>query len=123
MCCKGEQLLPGPGNPCGHPHPVNVVQEGSGSGQTDEGRAMAQLAHDLAPGANLAFSTIGVSETEFASHINTLRTQAHPSVLVDDALFVNEPFFQDGPVANAARVVNVVDSRSRRIDATLLSCP
>jgi len=95
--------LPGPGNPCGHPDPVNVMLDGSGADQTDEGRAMAQLVHDLAPGADLAFSTVGSSETEFAGHINTLRAQAHPSVLVDDVFFPNEPFFQDGPVATSAR--------------------
>jgi len=94
--------LPGPGNPCGHPHPVDVVHDGSGPGQTDEGRAMAQLVHDEAPGATLAFSTVGQSETEFASNIDSLRAQAHPSVLVDDVFFPDEPFFQDGPVATAA---------------------
>src|SRR5436190_8304023 len=63
---------------------------------------MAQLVHDEAPGANLAFDTAGQRETEFRGHINVLRAQAHPSVMVDDVFFPDEPFFQDGPVAISA---------------------
>ena len=94
--------LPGAANPCGRTQSVNVLQDGTSS-DSDEGRAMAQLVHGLAPGAGLAFSSVGTSETAFAARIDTLRTQAKPSVMVDDILFPTEPFFQDGPVANAAK--------------------
>ena len=40
-------------------NPVDVVQEGP-AGSTDEGRAMLENIHDVAPGANLAFATGGV---------------------------------------------------------------
>ena len=99
--------LPGPGNPCGHPTPVEVLSDFDNSAATDEGRAMAQAAHDLAPGASLAFATSEGGELAFANQITALRTQAHASVLVDDVVYPNEPFFQDGPVANAARAATV----------------
>ena len=48
--------LPGAGNPCGRTTPVTVVADQSGSGVTDEGRALSELAHAMAPGAHLAFA-------------------------------------------------------------------
>jgi len=94
--------LPGVGNPCGRTAPVVVQSDFSGGGQTDEGRAMAQLVHDLAPGAHLAFATAFNGDLDFANQINTLRTVNHADVLVDDVSYLNEPFFQNGPIANAA---------------------
>ena len=41
--------LPGPGNPCGYTTPVTVQADYNGGQQTDEGRAMVELAHGLAP--------------------------------------------------------------------------
>ncbi|MBX9584203.1 MAG: hypothetical protein K2X87_28220, partial [Gemmataceae bacterium] len=55
--------LPGPANPLGRHTPVNVLSDGPGR---DEGRAMLQVVHDVAPGAGLAFATAGLSQTEFA---------------------------------------------------------
>jgi hypothetical protein len=46
--------LPGSGNPCGQTTPVQNVLDSPGG--SDEGRAMAQVVHDLAPGAPLAFA-------------------------------------------------------------------
>src|SRR5262249_13637641 len=40
-----------------NPAKVNVIQDGPASGATDEGRAMMELAYDVAPGANLDFYT------------------------------------------------------------------
>ncbi len=94
--------LPGAGNPCGRTAPVVVQSDFSGGGQTDEGRAMAQLVHDLAPGAHLAFATAFNGDLDFANQINTLRAVNHPDVIVDDVSYLNEPFFQNGPIANAA---------------------
>ena len=66
--------LPGPGNPCGYTSPVKVQDDYSGGDQSDEGRAMAQLVHGLAPGAHLAFASADNGEDDFASEITTLRT-------------------------------------------------
>ncbi len=91
--------LPGPGNPCGHADPVQVVAEGAPSDE-DEGRGMAQLVHDVAPGADIAFSTRGASEQDMANAILALKN-AGSTVIVDDITFFNEPMFQPGPVDNA----------------------
>ena len=96
--------LPGPGNPCGYTTPVTVQSEYAGG--TDEGRAVAELAHGLAPGAHLVFATAGNGPLDFARQINTLRTVNHATVIVDDAAYMDEPFFQDGPIAQAANAAS-----------------
>jgi Subtilase family len=67
---------------------------------TDEGRAMLQIVHDVAPGASLAFFGGANSEAEFASGVTALAT-AGATVEADDIGFFDEPFFQDGIVAQA----------------------
>jgi hypothetical protein len=94
--------LPGPGNPCGRTTPVQLVDDSAVG--SDEGRGMAQLVHDLAPGASLAFATAFTSETSFANNIRALAT-AGSKVIVDDVTYFDEPFFQDGPVAVAVNDV------------------
>jgi Subtilase family/RTX calcium-binding nonapeptide repeat (4 copies) len=69
-------------------------------GAGDEGRAMMELIHDVAPGADFAFHT-GASRVELAEGIREL-TAAGSNVIVDDIGFSSEPFFQDGIVAQAA---------------------
>jgi hypothetical protein len=98
--------LPGVGNPCGRTAPVFVQSDFSGGGQADEGRAMAQLVHDLAPGAHLAFATAFNGDLDFANQITALRTVNHADVIVDDVSYFNEPFFQNGPIANAANAAS-----------------
>lgn len=78
----------------------------------DEGRAMAQLVHDVAPGATLAFHTANNGQGAFAQGILDLRTSvadggAGADVIVDDIIYFAEAIFQDGVVAQAAtQVVN-----------------
>ena len=100
--------LPGAGNPLGNTEPVVVVQESPGG--TDEGRAMLQIVHDLAPRARLGFATANGGEINFADNIRSLagfpgapRTVAgfKADVIVDDIIYLGEPFFQDGIVAQA----------------------
>ena len=67
---------------------------------TDEGRAMLQIVHDVAPGASLAFYTGENSEADFASGIAKLAS-AGARVEADDLGYFDEPFFQDGIVATA----------------------
>ncbi len=76
------------------------------SSGTDEGRALAQVVHDIAPGAAIRFATGSHSPTSFANNIRALAS-AGASVIVDDVFWNNEPFFQDGVIAQAIRdVVN-----------------
>jgi hypothetical protein len=66
----------------------------------DEGRAMLQIVHAVAPGANLAFYTAENSEADFAAGIGKLAS-AGAKVIADDVGYFDEPFFQDGIVAQA----------------------
>jgi hypothetical protein len=76
----------------------------------DEGRAMMQIVHDVAPGAGLAFYTAENSEADFASGIAKLAAPvasggAGAKIIVDDIGYFDEPFFQDGLVAQAVNSV------------------
>jgi hypothetical protein len=82
---------------------VHVLKD-LGSGGTDEGRAMMQIVHDIAPGANLDFYTADVSEQDFANGILALAS-AGCKVICDDVTYFDEPFFQTGVVANAIQTV------------------
>ena len=119
--------LPGPGSPCGSTTAVDVLDDSEATGK-DEGRAMAQIVHDLAPGAAIAFATAFTGELQFAANIKALAA-AGAKVIADDVTYFEEPFFQDGPVAVAAGEVgaagvsyfsaagndNLVDAKGRDI--------
>ncbi|HXF30667.1 MAG TPA: S8 family serine peptidase [Solirubrobacterales bacterium] len=98
--------LPGPASTCsGQQVPVRVLAEGP-AGTHDEGRAMLQVIHDLAPHAELAFATAYATEIQFAHNIELLAKPVAAGgggadVIVDDVSYYSEPFFQDGPVAVA----------------------
>jgi hypothetical protein len=102
--------LPGPSSTCSAQQvPVNVIAEGPAE-STDEGRAMLQVIHDLAPHAELAFATAYSTELQFAKNIETLALPvaaggAGANVIVDDVGYFGEPFYQDGPVAVAIKKV------------------
>jgi subtilisin family serine protease len=67
---------------------------------TDEGRAMLQIVHDIAPGAELGFRTGVVTSGDFAQGIRDL-AEAGSDIIVDDITYITEPFFSDGRVAKA----------------------
>ena len=90
--------LPGPGSPCGTTTPVSLLDDTVA--ESDEGRAMAQIVRDLAPGAAISFATAFKGEAAFAASIKSLAT-AGARVIADDVVYFEEPFFQDGPVAVA----------------------
>ncbi len=90
------------------PSGVTVVKEAScadyGAPQqvpfSDEGRAMLQIVYVVAPGASLAFRTAINSEADFANGILLLQ-QLGARVIADDIGYPDEPFFQDGEIAQA----------------------
>jgi len=67
---------------------------------SDEGRAMMQLIHDVAPGAPMAFYTAFESQEDFAAGIRALAA-AGSQVIVDDIIYFAEPMFEDGIIAQA----------------------
>ena len=71
----------------------------------DEGRAMMQIVHDVAPGAALAFHTGANTQADFAAGITALAA-AGATVIADDIGYYDEPFFQDGIIAQAIDSVN-----------------
>ena len=95
--------LPGKENPFGFKKPVQVIKD-LDSGGTDEGRAMAEIVHDVAPGARLAFYTSNFGEADFAQGIQTLADNGC-DVINDDIAYLDEPFFQDGIIAQSVDVV------------------
>ena len=79
---------------------VEVLDNGACPG-TDEGRAMAQLVHDVAPGASLKFHSAFNSPLDFANGMLGLQA-AGANVLVDDVIYFAENMFSDGILAQAA---------------------
>ena len=75
------------------PAGVTVLPGQTGSG--DEGTAILEIIHDLAPGADLYFATgSGGGQAQFAANIEALCT-AGADVIVDDIIFFLEPAFQE----------------------------
>ena len=94
--------LPGAGNPDGYTQPVVVLKDDP-SDTVDEGRAMAEIVHDIAPAAKISFSAAGATQASMAASIRNLRTspQTLCDIIVDDIAFSDEPFFSDGAIARA----------------------
>ncbi len=95
--------LPGAGNPCGRLTPVSVISNSLSihpTENTDEGRAMLQIVHDLAPGATLGFASGSNGIYGFADNIRNLRAWG-ADIIVDDVSYSYEPAFQEGPVSVA----------------------
>ncbi|MDH5380305.1 MAG: S8 family serine peptidase, partial [Cyclobacteriaceae bacterium] len=82
---------------------VHVLKD-SPFGGKDEGRAMLQIVHDIAPEAELAFRTGIISPGDFANGIRELYADSC-DIIVDDITYITEPFFQDGVVAQAVDFV------------------
>ena len=80
-------LIPNPVNS----NPVEVILEYPYGTRTDEGRAMLQIIHDIAPKANLAFRTGFINSTDFADGIRELE-QAGCDLIVDDITYITNPF-------------------------------
>jgi hypothetical protein len=106
--------LPGAENPCpNQATPVNTAlddyePDSEEPAPEDEGRAMAQIVHDLAPGTQISFATAFTGLTAFAKNVETLATEG-AKVMADDVSYFEEPFFQEGPVGVAISKVTEGD--------------
>lgn len=83
------------------PADVNILSDFISPTCGDEGRAIAQIIHDIAPDAKIAFHSAFNGEADFAEGIVELAA-AGADVIIDDVLYLGEPMFQDGIVAQAA---------------------
>ncbi|WP_319423531.1 S8 family serine peptidase [Pleurocapsa sp. FMAR1] len=102
--------LPGEQNPDGYNDTVHILDDSADNSLAlsapslalnDEGRAMIQLVHDVAPGANIIFRTGFNGADDFAQGIDEL-VAADADIIIDDVIYTEEPFFQNGVVAQAA---------------------
>jgi len=85
------------------PRDIKVLKDLSdvpSSDCSDEGRAIMQIIHDVAPGAPQAFYTAFESQEDFADGIRAL-AQAGSKVIIDDIIYFEEPMFEDGIIAQA----------------------
>lgn len=105
--------LPGPSNTAGRTVPVVVLDDPIANG-TDEGRAMAQIVHDMAPGARLGFATASSGQVSFANNIRSLAGLPSGSntvpgfaanVIVDDLYYSDSPMFGTSIVGRAVNEV------------------
>jgi hypothetical protein len=71
---------------------------------SDEGRAIGQLVHEIAPGASILFATAYYGEASFAANIIRL-AEAGAKVIIDDVGYYDEPAYQDGVIAQAVDYV------------------
>jgi Subtilase family len=84
------------------PPDVRVLADGPPATATDEGRAMAEIVYDEAPGIpTFLFATaFGAGAATKAANIGALASNG-ARIIVDDTGFLSEPMFQDGVVAQA----------------------
>lgn len=92
--------LPGTTNPNNFTTAVKVIRDYTASGATDEGRAMLEIVHDIAPAAALYFHTAYSAATTFASGIQAL-ADSGCKIIIDDVSYFAQPYFQDGIIAQA----------------------
>ena len=87
------------------PSTVHVLSNEQGG---DEGTAMLEIVHDIAPNASLVFHDCGWNVLEFNQAIDALVNDGC-RIIVDDIGWIDEPFFEDGVVA--AHAAEVASSR------------
>lgn len=82
--------------------PANVSILSEGPSGSNEGRAMAELVYDTAPGlSRILFATgFGGTAASKANSVDAL-VAAGARIITDDVTYTSEPFFQDGVVEQA----------------------
>lgn len=80
----------------------NVTVYDAGVG--DEGTAMLEIIHDIAPDADLYFHAYGGNSDNFKKAVSNL-AQAGCQVICDDLYFFYQPFLEDGDVADHIKEV------------------
>ncbi|HEX3733872.1 MAG TPA: S8 family serine peptidase [Solirubrobacterales bacterium] len=81
--------------------PSHVTDLNDDAGGEDEGRAMAEIIYDEAPGlSEIIFDTGSTGAAAKAAHISELVNHG-VKVIADDIFYLTEPFFQDGAVSQA----------------------
>ena len=96
--------LPGPSNYRNRKRVVVIEDDTDPASDSDEGRAMLQIAHDVAPAAKLCFATAVTGLLAFADNIRRLADRSGPcgaDVVVDDITYYEEPMFSDNPISDA----------------------
>lgn len=83
------------------PENVTVLSNSEGG---NEGTAMLEIVHDLAPGAELYFHDSGNNIIAFNAAVDALEG-AGCDIICDDIGWIYEPFFEDGIVASHVRGV------------------
>jgi hypothetical protein len=91
--------LPGPGNPNGFTKPVQIVRDALPTEWVgsipDEGRAIAEIIHDISPGAELAFyAPFDGQGIAMAAAFRSLAANGC-QIIVDDVFGLISPFYQD----------------------------
>jgi hypothetical protein len=80
--------------------PVTVLPGQAGPECCDEGTAMLEIVHDVAPGAELYFATGVTGSAAFADNIRALAA-AGCQIIVDDVGYYSESPFQDGQIGTS----------------------
>lgn len=84
--------------------PAIITIDPAHPGDGDSGTALLEIVHDVAPMASLYFSGPQTS-LEFIASLNYLVNTAQCDVIFDDIGFYDEPYFEDGPVADAVQAI------------------
>ncbi len=87
---------------------LKFLIEGPADSGIDEGRAMGQIVHDVAPGASLCFATDDGGQVQAALNMIELRTNpaCNADVITDDFVYLTEPFFSDGILAQVVDLIS-----------------
>lgn len=106
--------LPGSASNPVNTQPVVVIQDDTSDPTSDdEGRGMCEIVYHMAPKARVGYATADFGEVGFANNIRALAGLVgftYPNatqqgfaadVICDDVSYPDEPFFNDGIIANA----------------------